>query len=108
MRASINETGSDTELANDIQNYSFLLLYLAEITIANFIAFPICTFIVFSGVLGCCGRIPGIGGRPYQVRKHERYMQEKRIERRKLFLQQQQQVQQHQQTLQKQTKVANI
>jgi hypothetical protein len=63
-----------------------MLYYLLEIVVANFIAFPIGTFTMFSGVLGCCGRIPGLGGRPYQVRKHQRRQQleEKRKQQQQL------------------------
>lgn len=76
MRASLNEgDGDDEDLSYSVENYSFMLYYLLEIFVANFVAFPLATFTVFSGVLGCCGRVPGLGGRPYQVRKHERLLQ---------------------------------
>jgi hypothetical protein len=71
IRASVAEhDGDDSDISFDIQSYSFLLLYLLEVFMTHFVAFPLCTFTVFSGVLGCCGRLPGLGGRPYQVRKH--------------------------------------
>jgi hypothetical protein len=72
IRASVVDDGDDQDITFYWKNYSFLLLYGLEVVVANFIAFPICTFIVFSGVLGCCGRVPGLGGRPYQVRAHQR------------------------------------
>ena len=72
IRASLNEgDGDDSDLATSGEHYSFLLLYVVEIFVANFIVFPIGTFTVFSGVLGC-GVLPGIGGRPYQVKKWAR------------------------------------
>jgi hypothetical protein len=76
MRASLNEgDGNEEDISYSVQNYSFMLYYIMEIVVANFVAFPMATFTVFSGVLGCCGRIPGLGGRPYQVRKHKRQQQ---------------------------------
>jgi hypothetical protein len=75
IRASIADgDGNDQDITTTPEHYSFLLLYLLEIFVSNFVAFPIGTFTVFSGVLGC-GRIPGLGGRPYQVRKHQRMLE---------------------------------
>lgn len=74
IRASIEDDGDDSDIATSPQNYSFLLLYVLEVFVANFVVFPIGTFTMFSGVLGC-GRIPGIGGRPFQVRKHQRMLE---------------------------------
>lgn len=72
LRASIVADGDDQGLAHNIEHYQFLLLYLLEVVVANFIVFPLGSFTVFTGVLGCCGRLPGLGGRPYQVRKYQR------------------------------------
>lgn len=78
LRASIIEEqdNNETNISYEIDDYNFILYYLLEIFVANFIAFPIGTFTMFSGVLGCCGRIPGLGGRPYQVRKHQRQQEQ--------------------------------
>lgn len=78
LRASVIEEQDNNEsnISYHIEDYNFMLYYLLEIFVANFIAFPIGTFTMFSGVLGCCGRIPGLGGRPYQVRKHQRRQQQ--------------------------------
>lgn len=79
IRASIAENdGNDENVATDPKHYSFLLLYLLEVFLANFVVFPMGTFTVFSGVLGCNGRLPGIGGRPYQVRKHQALVKRQR------------------------------
>lgn len=51
-----------------IEDYAFIALYIMEVVVANFVMFPICAFTIFSGVLGC-GRLPGIGGRPWQKRR---------------------------------------
>jgi hypothetical protein len=75
VRASIADgDGDDEDITTRPQHYSFMLMYLLEVVVANFVVFPIGTFTMFSGVLGC-GKIPGLGGRPYQVRKHERMLE---------------------------------
>ena len=61
-----------SDVAVDIKAYAFVGMYCAEVIIANFVIFPICTLTVFSDVLGCCGLVRSIGGRPYQVKKCER------------------------------------
>jgi len=81
LRASIEDDGTDTDLAVDVKAYAFVGMYCAEVIIANFVIFPICTFTVFSGVLGCCGLVPGIGGRPYQVKKCQRIKERKEKKR---------------------------
>lgn len=81
IRASINDgDGNDEDITTRPEHYTFMLLYLLEVFVANFIVFPIGTFTMFSGVLGCCGRIPGLGGRPYQVRKHQRTLERKALQ----------------------------
>lgn len=82
IRASVIDDGDDTDISTNINSYSFLGIYLAEVFITNFIAFPMCTFTVFSGILGC-GTIPGIGGRPYQVKKHAKFLEKQRKEEEK-------------------------
>jgi hypothetical protein len=76
IRASIEDDGDDGDVTTDIRHYWFLLYYVLEVVVANFVVFPLGTFTMFSGILGC-GRVPGIGGRPYQVRKYERLMARK-------------------------------
>jgi hypothetical protein len=78
IRASFNADGDDQDITFNYKHYSFLLLYCLEVFVANFVVFPIGTLTVFSGVLGCCGRIPGLGGRPYQVRAHQRRLERTR------------------------------
>lgn len=76
VRASIADgDGNDEDITTRPEHYSFMLMYLLEVFFSNFVVFPIGTFTMFSGVLGCCGRIPGLGGRPYQVRKHQRMLE---------------------------------
>jgi len=77
IRASIEDDGTDEDITADLQSYSFLLLYVLEVVVANFVVFPLGTFIMFSGVLGC-GKVPGIGGRPYQEKKHQAMLERQR------------------------------
>lgn len=78
IRASIADDGDGVDITYKVQHYDFMLLYMLEVVVANFVVFPMGTFTVFSGVLGCCGRIPGLGGRPYQVRRHQRFLDSQR------------------------------
>lgn len=71
IRASIEDDGDDQGVARNIKHYKFLLLYLFEVITANFVVFPLGSFTVFTGILGCFV-LPGLGGRPFQVRKYER------------------------------------
>ena len=77
LRASVEDDGDIDGVSTGIDDYAFIASYLMEVLVVNFIMFPLCTFTVFSGVLGC-GRIPGIGGRPYQVRKWKRMQAQKK------------------------------
>lgn len=54
----------------------FLLSYGLELTFAFILYNPLIGFILFSGALGCCGRIPILGGRPYEVRQEKRKQQQ--------------------------------
>ncbi|KAL3788336.1 hypothetical protein ACHAWO_008565 [Cyclotella atomus] len=47
--------------------YAFLVGYAVELTIALFLYYPLTSTMFFSGVLGC-GRIPILGGRPFELR----------------------------------------
>jgi hypothetical protein len=62
----------------DKRSFRFLLGYLVEFVLALFVYYPIAVTIVFSGVLGCDGRIPVLGGRPREVKKEQIYLQRKR------------------------------
>ena len=58
------------EPITDKENYRFLLSYAIELGFAWFVWFPLVETILFSGVLSCRGRnpIPGLGGRPAELR----------------------------------------
>ena len=70
----------DTQLTYSPTDYAFVPIYFAEVLVTQFIMFPVVAFTIFSGVLGCCGRVPGLGGRPYQVRKLHQRMEQKKEE----------------------------
>ena len=53
------------------QSFSFLLDYLVEQTLVWTIYFPTVATVIFSGVLGCNGLLPVLGGRPRDVRRME-------------------------------------
>jgi hypothetical protein len=62
----------------DKRSFRFLLGYLVEFVLALFVYYPIAVTILFSGVLGCGGRIPILGGRPREMKKEKRYEMNKR------------------------------
>ncbi len=62
----------------DKRSFRFLLGYLVEFVLALFVYYPIAVTILFSGVLGCKGRIPVLGGRPREMKKEQIYLQKKR------------------------------
>lgn len=55
--------------------YSFLVRFGIELALAWFVFFPILSTIFFSGILGCRGRIPFLGGRPRDKRLVEESLQ---------------------------------
>mmetsp|Transcript_27359 Transcript_27359/g.52953 ORF Transcript_27359/g.52953 Transcript_27359/m.52953 type:complete len:1355 (+) Transcript_27359:168-4232(+) len=92
LRASMEYDGEDSdasEVEESIQNselykidisgkrsFRFLLGYLVEFVLALFVYYPITVTILFSGILGCRGRIPILGGRPREMKKEERHQME--------------------------------
>jgi hypothetical protein len=51
--------------------YDFLISYATELVLALFVYNPLVGTILFSGILGC-GSIPGLGGRPYELKQEEK------------------------------------
>ena len=94
LRASIDYTGDGSNAEEikesiinnelheiefeDKRSFRFLLGYLVEFVLALFVYYPIAVTILFSGVLGCGGRIPILGGRPREMKKEKRYEMNKR------------------------------
>ena len=56
---------------HDWRSFAFLQFYAMELGLAWFVGFPIVGTLVFSGVLGCGGRLPVLGGRPRDVQRVE-------------------------------------
>ena len=57
--------GAEDDYAN---RWAFLIGYFLELTMALFVFYPLTSTMFFSGILGC-GRLPVIGGRPYEMWK---------------------------------------
>jgi hypothetical protein len=51
----------------DKSDFEFLISYSVELCLALFVYYPIIATVLFSGMFGC-GRIPVLGGRPYEMR----------------------------------------
>lgn len=75
LRASIEDDGDEEGISRSVADYAFVASFFMEVVVTQFIMFPIVAFTIFSGVLGCFGKVPGIGGRPYQVRKLQERLQ---------------------------------
>eukprot|EP00531_Pseudo-nitzschia_arenysensis_P002416 CAMPEP_0116134758 /NCGR_PEP_ID=MMETSP0329-20121206/10821_1 /TAXON_ID=697910 /ORGANISM="Pseudo-nitzschia arenysensis, Strain B593" /LENGTH=299 /DNA_ID=CAMNT_0003629499 /DNA_START=80 /DNA_END=979 /DNA_ORIENTATION=+ len=58
----------DNLTAGKLGEYSFLVRFGVELFLAWFVYFPIISTIFFSGIFGCGGRIPLLGGRPRDKR----------------------------------------
>jgi len=55
------------------QYFDFLAGYVVEFILAVFVYNPLMLTIVFTGVLGCNGKIPIVGGRPRELKQQQRY-----------------------------------
>jgi len=55
-----------------MEEFSFVLNYLVEMTLSLFVYYFIAVTILFSGILACGYKIPLLGGRPYEVAREER------------------------------------
>lgn len=60
-------------LGGGAQHFDFLIGYLIEFLLAVFVYNPLFLTVVFTGVLGCNGRVPVLGGRPREVKREQRY-----------------------------------
>jgi len=63
---------------DDKRSFKFLLGYLVEFVLALFVYYPLAVTVLFSGVLGCQGRVPILGGRPREMKREQRYELSKR------------------------------
>lgn len=83
---NVTSDGSDGETENPwkdslvwngvggAQSFSFLSKYAIELSLTWFVYFPLVGTIMFSGILGCGGRLPVLGGRPRDIRLYEESM----------------------------------
>jgi hypothetical protein len=55
-----------------VQSFSFLFKSSTELLLAWFVYFPIIGSVLFSGILGCNGKLPILGGRPRDVQLVQR------------------------------------
>jgi hypothetical protein len=55
-----------------VQSFSFLFKSSTELLLAWFVYFPIIGSVLFSGILGCNGRVPILGGRPRDIQLVQR------------------------------------
>lgn len=53
------------------ERYEYLVSYVAEFFLALFVYYPLVGTFFFSGIMGC-GKIPLLGGRPYEVQVEKR------------------------------------
>lgn len=60
-------------LAGSRKSFDFLLGYIIEFVLAAFLYGPVLLTTLFSGIFGCKGRIPILGGRPREMAKEQRH-----------------------------------
>jgi hypothetical protein len=74
------EQQDDDDVYEDWQDtpYFFVVRYCIELLLAWLVYFPTVGTVLFSGVLGCHGRLPVLGGRPRDVRLVEEEAREYR------------------------------
>jgi len=57
-----------------VSTFTILSKYAIELSLTWFVYFPICGTNLFSGILGCGGRLPVLGGRLRDMKLHEQSM----------------------------------
>jgi len=57
------------------EEFHFVLAYLVQMVLSLFVYYPIFATVLMSGVLGCNGKVPLLGGRPYEVAQFKRKQQ---------------------------------
>jgi len=55
------------------KHFNFLLGYIVEFVLAVFVYNPLILTVIFTGSLGCNGRLPVLGGRPREVMREQRH-----------------------------------
>jgi hypothetical protein len=72
--AGLNDDNIKLGQTQDRSAYEFLIGYGVELVLALFVYYPLIGTILFSGVV-VCGKIPVLGGRPYEVTAEKRLAQ---------------------------------
>jgi hypothetical protein len=72
--AGINDDNIKLGQTDEASAYEFMLGYAVELVLALIVYYPLVGTILFSGVL-VCGKIPILGGRPYEVLVQKRLAQ---------------------------------
>lgn len=94
MRVAINKQTAEDELQTDLSfeyfftseawdfkledtedGFSIVFAYLVHMASSLFIFYPLIGTILLSGVLGCFGKLPYLGGRPYEMAQWEKKRQ---------------------------------
>ena len=60
------------EGVKDLGVFEFVVGYFVEFFLALFLYYPLFAYILFSGILGCCGKVSMLGGRPYEMAQLEK------------------------------------
>ncbi|CAJ1947711.1 unnamed protein product [Cylindrotheca closterium] len=60
---------------NGTEEFHFVLAYLVQMGLSIFVYYPFFATVLMSGVLGCNGKVPLLGGRPYEVAQYKRKQQ---------------------------------
>lgn len=57
------------------EEFHFVLAYLVQMVLSLFVYYPFFATVLMSGVLGCNGKVPLLGGRPYEIAQFKRKQQ---------------------------------
>ena len=77
VRATFDSNQQTAEVANKLElkytpnaeSYRFLISYAVEVALSLLVWYFLVGFVMFTGVLGCGGKVPILGGRPYELKK---------------------------------------
>jgi hypothetical protein len=72
--AGITDDNIKLGQTSDASAYEFMIGYAVELVLALIVYYPLVGTILFSGIL-VCGKIPVLGGRPYEVSRQNRLEQ---------------------------------
>ena len=84
-------------IQNDVQQLDFVWSYMIEMILAFFVYYPIGATVLFSGILGCGGKLPLVGGRPREVMLEQKQLEERAEKRKAEHIRRQKEIQQRRQ-----------